>query len=192
VTTTTTDAAAGGLAIETLFTARLVLEPLAEGHAGELHAVLEDDVLHEFTGGRPLARDALRARFRRLESRRSPDGAETWLNWALRERDSGAAVGYVQATVRDESRVAHVAWVVGTAFQGRGYASEAAAVLVGWLRRRRIDDVRAHVHPGHAASAAVAARAGLAPTDERADGEVVWRYGERSANRRKRARSAGR
>ncbi|RII89234.1 GNAT family N-acetyltransferase, partial [Clavibacter michiganensis] len=34
--------------------------------------------------------------------------------------------------------------------------------------------VRAHIHPDHAASEAVARRLGLAPTDERVDGEVRW------------------
>jgi RimJ/RimL family protein N-acetyltransferase len=37
--------------------------------------------------------------------------------------------------------------------------------------------VTAYVHPGHAASQAVARRAGLSPTDEIVDGEVVWRRG---------------
>jgi hypothetical protein len=34
--------------------------------------------------------------------------------------------------------------------------------------------VIAHIHPDHQASAAVAAAAGLTPTDERHDGEVRW------------------
>ena len=37
------------------------------------------------------------------------------------------------------------------------------------------DAVVAHIHPDHAASVAVARAAGLAPTAERHDGEVVWR-----------------
>ncbi|MDX2290691.1 MULTISPECIES: GNAT family N-acetyltransferase, partial [Streptomyces] len=61
----------------------------------------------------------------------------------------------------------------GTAWQGRGYASEAARALVGWLRPR-VRTVVAHVHPDHAASAAVARAAGLVPTDEVQDGEVRW------------------
>lgn len=34
----------------------------------------------------------------------------------------------------------------------------------------------AHVHPSHAASAAVARHAGLVPTEEIEDGERVWRW----------------
>ena len=35
----------------------------------------------------------------------------------------------------------------------------------------------AAIHPDHAASAAVARRAGMTPTAERADGEIIWRLG---------------
>jgi RimJ/RimL family protein N-acetyltransferase len=179
-----------GPEIETLVTPRLTLEPLLERHAAELHPLLDSPALHEFIGGRPATAEELRARYSGLETRASPDGAEGWLNWVVREREGGAAVGVMQATVRP--RHALVAWVVGAPYQGRGYASEAAAGLVAWLLDQGVRDIRAHVHPDHAASGAVAARTGLAPTDERVDGEVVWRYGERNASRRSRARSAGR
>ncbi len=65
--------------------------------------------------------------------------------------------------------------MVGAAWQGRGYASESAQALVGWLREHGVVTFTATIHPDHAASAAVARRAGLAPTAERADGETVWR-----------------
>jgi RimJ/RimL family protein N-acetyltransferase len=82
----------------------------------------------------------------------------------------------VQATVLDDGRRAEVAWVVGAEFQGRGYAVEAASALVAWLRERGVAEIRAHIHPGHAASAAVAGRIGLAPTGELDDeGEQIWR-----------------
>ena len=59
-------------------------------------------------------------------------------------------------------------------WQGQGVAGEAAQAMVDWLRRDRGVDVRACIHPEHAASAAIAARIGLAPSTERIDGEVVW------------------
>jgi RimJ/RimL family protein N-acetyltransferase len=65
--------------------------------------------------------------------------------------------------------------VVGTPWQGRGIASEAATALVTWLEQQSVSRVIAHVHPDHRASAAVAAAAGLAPTDEWHDGEARWR-----------------
>ena len=68
-----------------------------------------------------------------------------------------------------------VAWVIGTAWQGRGYASEAALALVGWLSGQGVTVITAHIDPRHAASARVAERAGLVPTAYEIDGERVWR-----------------
>ena len=64
--------------------------------------------------------------------------------------------------------------MVGAAWQGRGYATEAAQALVGWLHGHGVANVTASIHPGNAASAAVARRAGLVPSSEVVDGEVVW------------------
>ena len=95
------------------------------------------------------------------------------MNWVL--RDGADAVGTVQATLRPD-RVAEVAWVVFTPFQGRGYAREAAVVLVEWLLASgAADAVVAHIRPDHAASAAVARAAGLERTEEWHDGERRWR-----------------
>lgn len=153
-------------------TSRLDVLPLRVEHAEEMAEVLGDPVLHEFIGGAPLSREELRARYERLVAG-SPDPAVSWCNWVLRLREGGALVGTVQATVA--GGVAEIAWVVGTGRQGRGFASEAAAGLVGWLERQGIRSVVAHVHPGHRASAAVATASGLRPTDEEQDGEVRWR-----------------
>jgi RimJ/RimL family protein N-acetyltransferase len=81
----------------------------------------------------------------------------------------------MQATVTDDGRSADVAWEIGVPWQGRGYASEAAVAIVGWLSKRGATGIRALVHPDHDASARVAARAGLVPTDEVVDGEIAWR-----------------
>ncbi|MFE1343938.1 GNAT family N-acetyltransferase [Streptomyces sp. NPDC058757] len=157
-------------AVEVIRTVRLELVPLEVGHAEEMAAVLNDPALHAFTGGEPESPEELRARYVRWEAG-APDPGTAWCNWVIRAREEGRLVGTVQATVTGD--VAEVAWVVGTAWQGRGYASEAARALVGWLRDRG-RTVVAHVHPGHAASAAVARAAGLVPTAEVHDGEVRW------------------
>lgn len=157
-------------------TERLDLEPLVEAHAAELATPLNDPALHEFIGGAPASERALRARYAELQARRSPDGFQLWGNWVLRMRDSGAAIGYVQATLPaagPEAGPAEVAWVVARSWQGQGLAGEAAASLVAKLRRAGWR-VIAHLHPDHSASARVAARAGMTPTDRVVDGEVRW------------------
>jgi RimJ/RimL family protein N-acetyltransferase len=155
---------------------RLVLEPLRPEHADELAPVLDDTSLHQFIGGRPDTVEGLRARFARQARGSSPDRRERWLNWVVRERATGQAVGTMQATVRSsEGRdVADVAWVVGVAHQRQGIAKEAAGLVVSWLRGRGVSAVRAHIHPDHHASIAVARSLGLRPTDVVEDGELRW------------------
>lgn len=157
---------------------RLDLLPLLVEHAEEMAAVLSDPALYAYIGGSPVARDALRARYERLVAG-SPDPAVSWCNRVIRLREQACLVGTVQATitVRGSERLAEIAWVVGTPWQGRGIATEAARGLVGRLRQQPVPAVHtviAHIHPDHAASAAVATAAGLTPSGELHDGEVRW------------------
>ncbi|MFJ6723378.1 GNAT family N-acetyltransferase [Streptomyces sp. NPDC091281] len=155
-------------------TPRLDLLPLRVADAEEMAEVLGDPALHVFIGGAPSGAEALRARYERLVAG-SPDPGETWWNWVVRQRGDARAVGTVQATVTEGGRLAEVAWVIGTPWQGRGIASEAARGLVAHLRTRGVRTVVAHIHPDHHASAAVATAAGLSATEETQDGEVRWR-----------------
>jgi RimJ/RimL family protein N-acetyltransferase len=166
----------------------LVLSPLVVDDADDMVEVLADERMYEFTGGSPLPLERLRERYRRLAVGRSADGSELWFNWIVRLAD-GSAVGAMQATVDADGSAAEVAWEVGVPWQGRGYASEAAAGMVDWLVARGVPSITACVHPQHQASAGVAARAGLAATSEVVDGEIVWRRAgadPRSARRRDR------
>jgi RimJ/RimL family protein N-acetyltransferase len=154
--------------------ARLRLVPLAVADATEMAGVLSGAALYEFTGGAPPGPDELRARYARQAAGRSPDGREEWHNWILRREPGGEAVGYVQATVTGPGRCAEIAWVVGLGWQGHGYATEAAQALVTWLDSRGVRVIQAHIHPGHAASATVARRAGLRPSGTFEAGEQLW------------------
>ena len=161
---------------EALTTQRLVLEPLRPDHARELAPVLADPALHAFIGGEPASEAELRERFTRQAAGRSPDGAQGWLNWVARDRATDAPVGTIQATISDTEagRGAALAWVVATSRQGEGLATEAAGAAMDSLREHGVSRFAAHIHPDHAASAAVARHLGLAATDERRDGEVRW------------------
>ncbi|MFF0157503.1 GNAT family N-acetyltransferase [Streptomyces sp. NPDC005263] len=173
------------LAAEPVSTPRLSLLPLRVEHAEEMAAVLGDPALHTFIGGTPYSPEALRTRYERLVAG-SPDPDVRWCNWVLRPRAENCLVGTVQATItrgragpgRDTAGPGHtaeIAWMVGTPWQGRGFASEAARALVEWLGKRSVRTVIAHIHPEHLASASVATAAGLAPTAEEQDGERRWR-----------------
>ncbi|HLB43965.1 MAG TPA: GNAT family N-acetyltransferase [Candidatus Limnocylindrales bacterium] len=157
-------------------TARLSLDPLTVADAEEMVGVLAHASLYRFTGGRPPTLRELRARYRRQVFGRSADGSEAWHNWIVRDRADGKAMGYVQATITGANgERADIAWVIGMPCQGHGYAAEAAGAMVEWLTARGVTTVTAQIHPGHEASAAVARRVGLSPTDESEGGEVVWR-----------------
>jgi RimJ/RimL family protein N-acetyltransferase len=164
-----------GLAPSTISTARLDLTPLVPGDAAEMVTVLADQSMYQFTGGQPPTLAELHARYGRLAVGRSPSGGERWFNWIVRLREDAVAVGVLQATVAAGDTAAEVAWEVGVPWQRRGYAAEAAAAVVAWLVDRGVEDISASIHPAHDASMWVAATAGLQPTAEVVDGEVVWR-----------------
>jgi RimJ/RimL family protein N-acetyltransferase len=158
---------------EVLATPRLRLVPQTAEDADDLVDVLADPALYSFTGGAPLALPALRARLERLQRGLSPDGSEIWGNWVVRRHPDGVALGFVQATIGEQG--GDLAWVIGTVWQGQGYAGEAAAALAAFLRSEGVAPITAHVLPAHLASQRVAARAGLRPTGVlRPDGEERW------------------
>src|SRR4051812_37117503 len=115
--------------------------------------LLEDPALHTFIGGEPATLTQLQQRYQRQLIGRSPDGSQLWMNWVLRRRVDGRAVGTVQATVSKDqtSRVgliAEVAWVVATRYQGQGYAPEGPPGMGAWLREQRGTTLPAKIHPG--------------------------------------------
>ena len=151
-------------------TERLRLEPLVVAHAAELFGALAEPGLYLYIPREPPGSvAAVRARLERLVGRRSPDGAELWLNWVMRAE--GAPVGMLEATVQPD-RTAWVAYTVFAAAQRRGYATEAVRWLLGWLREALgVERALATVDPRNAASVALLGRLGFAleatyPADE--------------------------
>ena len=122
-----------GSLIRTLHTPRLVLEPQVAAHADEMYVVLSDPAIYAFENSPPDSVATLRARYQRLESRRSPDGRELWLNWVVRLKEAQRAIGYVQATVLPDA-AALIAYEFGSAWWGRGLAHEAVAASMEELR----------------------------------------------------------
>jgi RimJ/RimL family protein N-acetyltransferase len=177
---------------------------VSPAHADEMVELLADRSLYAFYDDEASPTlDGLRERYARQALGLSPDGREVWHSWIVRERSSGLAIGFVQATVGatagtssagadtaatpyDGVRSAELAWVIGVPWQGDGYATEAAAAVLDAVREDRARDaartttgddvtfVHAHIAPGHTASETVARRLGLAPTEVVHDGEIRW------------------
>jgi len=114
---------------------RVVLHPLLAKHADVLFPILSDAELWRYAPWpQSKSLEQLRARFARLESRRSSDDREYWLNWAVEENASGNTLGFVQATVDDALREANVAYVMSRAFWGRGLATDAVHTMLVHLK----------------------------------------------------------
>lgn len=154
-------------------TQRLSLAPMTASDAKAMFPILSDRSLYKFTADEPPDSErSLEARYRYLERRKSPDDTQLWLNWVVRIKGDGTEIGYVQATVSKTH--ADIAWVVGSKWQGNGYASEAALALVKFLFARGVNKARACINSNHLASQRVATNAGLAKSDLVEDGEDVW------------------
>ncbi len=153
---------------------RHLLTPLSIADAVEMAAVLADEELYRFTGGKPPSVAQLAARYASQTSGSgSPD--EHWHNWIIRAVNAALPLGYLQSTVTKSS--ADVAWVVGTRSQRTGIASEAARAMCQWLRRCGVPRITAHIHPEHVASARVAVACGLLPTAHvDNDGEQLFEW----------------
>ncbi|MDA2804077.1 GNAT family N-acetyltransferase [Nocardiopsis suaedae] len=168
------------LRAEPIAARRLLLEPLRTGHAEPMAAVLADPALYTRIGGAPPTRADLRRRYTAMLAG-PPDPNEAWLNWIITAPEPA---GTVQATVRtapDAAAPGHdhpsaaLAWVVGTPWQGRGLASEAARAMADWPARNGVRCLTAAIAPGHLPSERVARSCGMAPTAEHQQGERIWR-----------------
>jgi ribosomal-protein-alanine N-acetyltransferase len=137
--------------VKTLETERLLLEPLLPEHATLLFEGLADERLYRFIpSDPPESLEALETRYRKLSSRRSPDGSEVWLNFAMRLREGttpedGAVpratyVGTLEATVFP-NRSAYLAYTVFVPFWRQGYAKEGCARMLSHL----LEDYRVRV-----------------------------------------------
>ena len=116
-----------------LETGRLLLEPILPAHAPALYERMQEERLYRFIPqDPPNTPRALEDRYDFLSARRSPDGREAWLNWALREKGSGDYVGTLEATV-EKDKLAFIAYMVFAPYQRRGFAAEACGRLLQHL-----------------------------------------------------------
>jgi [ribosomal protein S5]-alanine N-acetyltransferase len=113
---------------QVLSTDRLTLEPIVPQHATRLFEKLKDERLYRFHGGQPASETDLKRRFEKWQARKSPDGSQTWLNYALKRKEDGSYVGWVQATIA--GKVATLGYDIFAEHWRRGYAREACLELI--------------------------------------------------------------
>ncbi len=138
-----------------------------------MFTLLNDIKLHEHIGGEPYANiKEFLERYQRLSKGGSPDGRERWINWII--IDDAKCVGFVQATIACDS--ASIAWVIGTAYQSKGYATKAAKLLIKYLMDLGISEINANIGVGNLASQRVASKIGMRRTSVYNGDEQVWKY----------------
>jgi [ribosomal protein S5]-alanine N-acetyltransferase len=150
------------------------LEQQLSTHAVELYPLLSDPALYEFNDGpRPQSCAALFERFKKLESRLSPDGTEQWLNWVIRLGD-GQAAGFVQATVfRDHT--ANIAYTLGQKHWGKGLALAAVSQMLAMLADEySVAKLRASVDPRNIRSIRLLNRLGLQVDHTDDSGDLIY------------------
>jgi ribosomal-protein-alanine N-acetyltransferase len=140
----------------------LALEPQVAAHADEMFAVLCDPAIYEHENAPPPSVEWLRERYRRLETRRSADGREEWLNWVIR-LPSSELIGYVQATVHADGRAA-IAYELASRYWGRGLARAAVEAMIDELvARHGVHTLTAVLKRTNARSLRLLERLGFAP-----------------------------
>ena len=163
------------LMTDPLMTAPLTLRPLRVGDAGAMSRVLADVALYTFTGGQPPTSQELARRYAVQTQGYAPDGSARWVNSVVLLGPGREPIGYVQATVPVSGEPTEIAWVIGTPWQGRGYARRAVTLLLAALAAEGVGQVIAHIHPQNRASVRLATRLGFQATDIVIDGETRWR-----------------
>lgn len=151
-----------------LTTARLVLDSLGAAHARALYPLLRDESLYTYIPQEsPSSIEAVIARYRRLEARRSPDGRQIWLNWVARLNASQAYVGTFEATL-DPDGTALLAYMIFPLYQGQGYAREGGErVLEHLVRDQGVRLVAAEIDTRNRASIGVVESLGFVRVAER-------------------------
>lgn len=153
-------------------TGRLALEPLVPAHASRVYHHLQEVALYTYIPQEPPGSvEEVEERYRRLATRRSPDGRELWPNWAARLRSGGAYVGLFEATVRPDAP-ALIAYTVFGPYQGRGYAGEGCRRMLAFLANDcGVRRVAAEIDTRNAASIALVESLGFARVGMRRDAD---------------------
>ncbi|MGS0756245.1 GNAT family N-acetyltransferase [Roseateles sp. GG27B] len=117
--------------MKTIATDLCILQPQAVSHADEMYKVLSDPAIYEFENGPPPSEEWLRTRFKKLESGKSPDGTQHWLNWVIRLAN-GELAGYVQATAL-QGGSCYVAYELASKHWRKGLGRSAVTAMLDEL-----------------------------------------------------------
>ncbi len=115
-------------------TQRLRMVPLGLSDVDAAYAVLSDPAVYAYIPDDPPGSvAALRARWARYLEGPAVGVDEGWVNATVWTTNPSQVIGTVQATVYPARRRADIAYLLGSAFWGCGYGTEAVAAWVAGL-----------------------------------------------------------
>jgi ribosomal-protein-alanine N-acetyltransferase len=143
-----------------LSTDRLVLRPLRDSDLDALAAIYADPLTMRFLGG-IRTRETTRTGLEWMIAAHREQGFGLW---ATTLREDGTLIGRCGILVQDvEGATEHeIAYLLGSGWWGKGYATEAAAAIRDHARSELgLDRLISLIDPGNVASQAVARRIGM-------------------------------
>jgi RimJ/RimL family protein N-acetyltransferase len=147
------------LAIPTLETERLTLRPFRETDATALFELSQDPDVMRYVGDRrvPTHQEAWRA----IAGWIGHWALRGYGQWAVEERASGDLIGRAGIINPADWPGPEVGYLLGRAWWGRGYATEAARAAMDWgFREIDFAELLSLIDPANQASIAVATRIG--------------------------------
>jgi RimJ/RimL family protein N-acetyltransferase len=157
-----------------LESSRLIIRPQMASDANAAFEYLQDDALRQWISlAKPVSVDALLQSWKRNETRLSPDGREAWLKWFVTSRDDGSPIGNIDACVDQNKVGVNFGYYFFVPAWGRGYATEAVAVVAKHLLSNGVERLLATVTAGNAASARVLEKNGFFYTRTIANNDTV-------------------
>jgi RimJ/RimL family protein N-acetyltransferase len=117
-----------------LETNRLTLRPFVDGDFEAMHAMRSDPEVARYLYGETLSPEETRKLLEQKIAGASWAQEGDWLTAAAVERASGVTVGDVSLRwVSERDRTAEIGFIFDPRHQGKGFATESACALVGWV-----------------------------------------------------------
>jgi RimJ/RimL family protein N-acetyltransferase len=155
--------------IPTIDTERLRLRSFREADTEPLCALLNDPDVVRYIGDRTIPN--LQECWRAIAGWLGHWALRGYGQWAVEERESGALVGRIGLINPVGWPGPEIAYTLGKAWWGRGYATEGAKAVLDWaFEQRDFEELISLIDPANTASISVATRIG-----ERHRGETeLW------------------
>jgi RimJ/RimL family protein N-acetyltransferase len=160
---------------ESLESERLILRRSVPADAEAIAAYRNDPDVRRYQGWGSTGPEEVRASIEEMATR--APGESDWVQFSVFERESGVLVGDVGLSPsRREPGVIKIGYTIGPAHQGRGYGTEAVALLIDFVfGKLRPPVVRMYADADNSASIRVAEKVGMRHMEtfeETEDGET--------------------